>query len=66
MRAREPNLSGQIESCGVNIGFDVFGDGAPTFLLMPTWTILHARFWKMQVPYLAGRYRVINFTIPPN
>ena len=30
-------------------------------LLMPTWSIIHSRFWKMQVPYLARRFRVVVF-----
>src|SRR4029453_19013705 len=38
-----------------------FGDGSPTIVLMPTWSIIHSRFWKMQVPYLARHYRVVSF-----
>ena len=28
---------------------------------MPTWSIIHSRLWKMQVPYLARHYRVVTF-----
>jgi len=35
-------------------------------LLLPTWTIIHSRFWKMRVPYLARRYRVITYDGPGN
>ena len=53
MRARTPDGTGHVEHGGVRIGYEVFGDGGPTLLLLPTWTIVHSRFWKMQVPYLA-------------
>ena len=35
--------------------------GEPTVLLMPTWSIIHSRLWKLQIPYLARHYRVITF-----
>jgi pimeloyl-ACP methyl ester carboxylesterase len=33
---------------------------------MPTWTIVHTRFWKMQIPYLARHYRVVTYDGPGN
>lgn len=33
----------------------------PVVLLLPTWSIIHSRFWKVQAPYLARHYRVITF-----
>jgi pimeloyl-ACP methyl ester carboxylesterase/predicted glycosyltransferase len=30
-------------------------------LLLPTWSIIHSRHRKMQVPYLARHYRVVTF-----
>ena len=33
----------------------------PTVLLMPTWSIVHSRHWKMQIPYLARHCRVLTF-----
>jgi pimeloyl-ACP methyl ester carboxylesterase/predicted glycosyltransferase len=30
-------------------------------LLLPTWSIIHSRHWKMQVPYLARHCRVLTF-----
>jgi pimeloyl-ACP methyl ester carboxylesterase len=50
----------------LNLGYEVFGAGDPTVLLMPTWTIIHSRFWKLQVPYLARHYRVVTFDGPGN
>jgi pimeloyl-ACP methyl ester carboxylesterase len=66
VRARQPDADGYVQCDGVQIGYEVFGDGAPTLLLMPTWTIVHSRFWKLQVPYLAQHFRVITFDRPGN
>lgn len=61
MRARYPDAKGYVERNGVRIFYEVFGAGEQTVLLLPTWSIVHARFWKAQVPYLARHYRAITF-----
>lgn len=61
MRARDPDQAGYVVRHSVRIYYEVFGDGRPTVLLMPTWPIVHSRFWKLQVPYLAHHYRVVTF-----
>jgi pimeloyl-ACP methyl ester carboxylesterase len=61
MRARLPDADGFVERDGVRVFYEVFGDGDPTILLMPAWSITHSRIWKMQVPFLARHYRVITF-----
>ncbi|HEX6301010.1 MAG TPA: alpha/beta hydrolase [Acidimicrobiia bacterium] len=66
MRARYPDIAGHVDREGVSLGYEVFGDGEPTVLLLPTWTIIHSRFWKMQIPYLARRFRVITYDGPGN
>lgn len=66
MRARYPDRSGHVVIDGVRIGYEVFGSGSPTLLLLPTWTIVHSRFWKMQVPYFARHYRVVTLDGPGN
>jgi pimeloyl-ACP methyl ester carboxylesterase len=66
MRAREPDAAGYVDRDGVKLHYEVFGDGGPTLLLLPTWTIVHARFWKAQVPYLARHYRVVTYDGPGN
>jgi pimeloyl-ACP methyl ester carboxylesterase/predicted glycosyltransferase len=63
MRGREPDVEGYIERDGVKVGYEVFGTGSPTLLLMPAWSIASSRLWKGQVPYLARHHRVI--TIDP-
>ncbi len=66
MRARYPDVEGFVDRDGLRIGYEVFGDGEPTILLLPTWTTIHSRFWKMQVPYLSRHYRVITIDGPGN
>ena len=43
------------------IFYEVYGEGEPTVLLLPTWSIVHSRHWKMQIPYLARHCRVVTF-----
>jgi pimeloyl-ACP methyl ester carboxylesterase/predicted glycosyltransferase len=66
MRARTADAEGFAEYGGVKIHYEVYGDGEPTFLLMPTWTIIHKRFWKAQVPYLSRHHRVVVYDGPGN
>ena len=60
-RARYPDADGFVERDGVKIFYEVYGDGKTTVLLLPPWSIIHSRCWKMQIPYLARHYRVITF-----
>src|SRR5215217_7071330 len=60
-RARYPDAEGYVERDRVRIFYEVYGAGEPTVLLMPTWSIIHSRQWKMQIPYLARHCRVITF-----
>jgi pimeloyl-ACP methyl ester carboxylesterase len=66
VRAVIPERAGHVEREGVRLGYEMFGAGDPVILLMPTWTIVHSRFWKMQVPYLSRHYRVITYDGPGN
>ena len=66
MRAAQPVSANHVQRDGVRLGYEVFGQGEPTILLLPTWTIIHSRFWKMQVPYLSRHYRVITYDGPGN
>ena len=61
MRACQPNRDGFVERDGVKIYYEVFGAGQPTVLLLPTWSVVHSRHWKMQIPYLARHCRVVTF-----
>ena len=60
-RARYPDSSGYIKRDGVRLHYEVYGAGGPTVFLLPTWSIIHSRHWKMQIPYLARHCRVVTF-----
>jgi pimeloyl-ACP methyl ester carboxylesterase len=60
-RARQPDATGFIERDGVRVFWERYGEGAPTLLLMPTWSLFHSRHWKFQIPYLARLFRVVTF-----
>jgi pimeloyl-ACP methyl ester carboxylesterase len=61
MRACQPSRDGYVERDGVKVHYELFGAGEPTVLLLPTWSIIHSRHWKMQIPYLARHCRVLTF-----
>jgi pimeloyl-ACP methyl ester carboxylesterase len=60
-RARQPDETGFIERDGVRVYWERYGNGSPTLLLMPTWSLFHSRHWKLQIPYLARLFRVVTF-----
>jgi pimeloyl-ACP methyl ester carboxylesterase/predicted glycosyltransferase len=60
-RAIAPAARGLAESGGVRIAWEVFGEGPETVLLMAPWAIIHSRFWRLQVPYLARHFRVVTY-----
>ncbi|HET6981643.1 MAG TPA: alpha/beta fold hydrolase, partial [Myxococcaceae bacterium] len=37
------------------------GQGEPAILFLPTWSIIHSRCWKAQIPDFARRTRVLTF-----
>lgn len=63
MRAAHPTTTGHAERANAAIAYAVYGedDRAPTVLLLPTWSIIHSRHWKMVLPYLALHYRVVTY-----
>jgi pimeloyl-ACP methyl ester carboxylesterase len=60
-RARYPDEEGYAVRDGVHVFYEVYGQGSRTVLLLPTWSIIHCRQWKGQIPYLARHFRVITF-----
>jgi pimeloyl-ACP methyl ester carboxylesterase len=66
MRVLAPDTAAHLESEGVRIHYEVTGDGSPTILLLPTWTVVHKRLWKAQVPYLSRHFRVVSYDGPGN
>jgi len=61
MRARHPDRESFVERDGVRLFYEVHGDGPRTVFLLPTWSIIHSRHWKAQLPYLARHFRVLIF-----
>jgi pimeloyl-ACP methyl ester carboxylesterase len=61
MRARNPDQQGYVARDGVNLYYEVFGSGEPTVFFLPTWSIIHSRHWKSQIPYFARHFRVLTF-----
>jgi pimeloyl-ACP methyl ester carboxylesterase/predicted glycosyltransferase len=60
-RARYPDAAGRVERDGVGLHYEVYGSGEVTVLLLPTWSIVHSRHWKAQIPYLSRHLRVVTF-----
>jgi pimeloyl-ACP methyl ester carboxylesterase len=61
MRARYPDCDGIVVRDGVGIRYERYGQGRPAILLLPAWSLVHSRHWKMQVPYLARHFTVVCF-----
>ena len=58
---RATDQAGYVRRDGVNLYWEMYGSGDLTVFLMPTWSIIHSRHWKMQIPYLARHCRVLTF-----
>jgi pimeloyl-ACP methyl ester carboxylesterase len=56
-----PDEEGDVERDGVRTHYEVYGDGEPTLLFLPTWSIVHSRVWRCQIPYFARHCRVVVF-----
>jgi pimeloyl-ACP methyl ester carboxylesterase len=61
MRARYPDCEGIVVRDGIGIRYERYGQGWPAILLLPAWSLVHSRHWKMQVPYLARHFTVVCF-----
>ncbi len=58
-RARYPDSEGFAERDGLRLFYEVYGEGEETIFLLPTWSLVHSRYWKMQIPYFARHFRVL-------
>ena len=59
-RARYPDTEGFVERDGERLFYEVYGEGEETVFLIPTWSLIHSRHWKMQIPYFARHFRVLT------
>ena len=58
-RARYPDTEGFVERDGQRLFYEVYGEGEEAVFLIPTWSLIHSRHWKMQIPYFARHFRVL-------
>jgi pimeloyl-ACP methyl ester carboxylesterase/predicted glycosyltransferase len=58
-RARYPDSEGFVERDGQRLFWEVYGEGEETIFLLPTWSLVHSRHWKMQIAYFARHFRVL-------
>jgi pimeloyl-ACP methyl ester carboxylesterase len=56
-----PDQSGYRDRGGVKLYWELFGSGDQTVFFLPTWSIVHSRHWKAQIPYFARHFRVLTF-----
>jgi len=61
MRAKLPHTTGKVDCDGVNLHYEIYGEGEHTIVFIPTWAIIHSRCWKSQIPYFSENFRVITF-----
>ena len=59
-RAAYPDTEGFAERDGQRLFYEVYGEGEETVFLLPTWSIVHSRHWKMQIPYFSRHFRVLT------
>jgi pimeloyl-ACP methyl ester carboxylesterase/predicted glycosyltransferase len=58
-RALYPSVEGFVERDGMELFYEIYGEGEQTVFLLPTWSLVHSRHWKMQIPYFARHFRVL-------
>ncbi len=61
MRAALPHTTGTVDRDGVKLHYEIYGEGERTILFVPTWSLIHSRSWKAQVPYFSEYFRVITY-----
>ena len=61
MRAKLPHTEGKIDRDGVMLHYEIYGEGDHTILFVPTWTLLHSRVYKAQIPYFSEHFRCVTW-----
>jgi pimeloyl-ACP methyl ester carboxylesterase/predicted glycosyltransferase len=60
-RAVQPCREGFVEQGGVQLFYEVYGEGEKTLLFVPPWAVVHSRVWKAQIAYFARQGRVVVY-----
>ena len=55
-----PHTEGFVERDGQQLFYEIYGEGEETLFLIPTWSLVHSRHWKMQIAYFARHFRVLT------
>lgn len=58
-KAALPHTEGTVDSGGVPIHYEVYGDGPRTIAFVPSWSLVHSRAYKAQVPYFSKHFRCL-------
>ena len=61
MRAKLPIKEGKLDRDGIKIHYEIYGEGDHTILFIPTWSLVHSRAYKAQIPYFSEHFRCITY-----
>jgi len=61
MRATLAHTEGYVDRDGIALHYEVYGDGPKTIVFVPTWSFVHSRAYKAQIPYFSERFRCITW-----
>ncbi len=61
MRAKLPHTEGKIDRNGVMLHYEIYGEGDHSILFVPTWSLLHSRVYKAQIPYFSEHFRCVTW-----
>lgn len=61
MRAKLPHTEGNIDRDGIKIHYEIYGQGDHTILFIPTWSLVHSRCYKAQIPYFSEHFRCVTW-----
>ncbi|MEM8973109.1 MAG: alpha/beta fold hydrolase [Pseudomonadota bacterium] len=61
MRAKLPHTTGVVDRDGIGIHYEVYGEGEHTILFLPTWSLVHSRIYKAQIPYFSDHFKVVAY-----
>ena len=61
MRAALPHTEGTVDRDGISIHYEVYGEDSQTIAFVPTWSLVHSRAYKAQIPYFSQHFRCITW-----
>ena len=61
MRAKLPLTEATVDRDGVGIHYETYGDGEHTILFLPTWSLVHSRNYKAQIPYFSEHFTCVTY-----